>query len=147
MNRTLQARPNWIETDAFPVNSLASSAAPPTLGTIMTKVNARAVEIIARPERVDELREYICEELVKRLRPRAGFEGAFVMASHKEPRRLLILTLWETRKEAAENCWESEPGLRAVMASMVDVCARVDTYETLLAGAPKPSEPADLQLC
>jgi len=146
MSRNLQARPADVGAELFPSNELtARQATEPTLRTLAPKLNAQAVELIARADNVGELRACICEHLADLLQGKSGFEGVFVMASHKEPRRLLILSLWKTQREATENPWESEPAFREMVAPMVDVCARVNTYETLLCSAGMAKK--ELRLC
>jgi heme-degrading monooxygenase HmoA len=99
-------------------------------------LNARAVEFIAKPGKIRDLRDCIRERIVEYLRLLDGFSGAVVLASHKEPRLILVLTLWETEKEATGNRWEKLPAVRKMLSSLIDVCSKVHTYEAAVPKLP-----------
>ena len=135
MSRHLQARPRELQADIFPSRPhlLARGASEHTMGSIQgaeaPRLNARAVELIASPDRGEKLRASICEQLVPVLRKRPGFECAFLMRSHDEPRRVVVVTLWQTQRQATGTRWETETAFRRLVAPMLDLCARVQTYE------------------
>jgi heme-degrading monooxygenase HmoA len=151
MSRNLQPSPEELRPDVFPSNQFGAVQAIQMQKTEPAKVNARAVELIARPDRAEELRACICEQLAGVLKNKVGFQGIFVMTSHHEPRLILVVTLWRTRNQATETRWETHPGFQRMVSSMVDVCARVQTYEALLpmelTASADGAKPAELQLC
>lgn len=111
------------------------------------KLNARTVELIARPGKVEELRTRVCEEMTPILQSKQGFEGVFVMASHQEPRLFVLATLWNTMREAEETRWELDPAFRRLIGNLVDVCVRVQTYETFLPVTREAPRAADVRFC
>lgn len=148
MSRNLQARPEETNPDVFPPNAFASGhPIQPLHNSEDSKLNARAVELIARPGKAEALRAFICRQLLHVLAKRSGFESLFVMTSHNEPRLVVVVSLWRTRKQATETQWENEPGFRQMASEMLDVCGRVQTYETLLTVAPEAAKPVRLELC
>jgi hypothetical protein len=107
----------------------------------ISTMNVRSVEFIAKPHLVRDLRRCISEQVVTLLKQTAGFEGAVVLASHKEPRLVLVLTLWSTEKEATRNRWEETPAVRALVAPLIDACTKVHTYEAALGNDLPPNMP------
>lgn len=103
-----------------------------------SKMNARTVEFIAKAGREEELRKRFTGVVLELLRRKDGFAGLFVLSSHKEPRRLLVLTFWMTADDAAQNQWEESTAVRRQVSSLIDVCAKVHTYEASCAGLAKP---------
>jgi heme-degrading monooxygenase HmoA len=99
-------------------------------------LNVRAVEFIAKPGKIRDLRDGIRERVVEHLRLLDGFSGAVVLASHKEPRLILVLTFWKSEKEASGNRWEKSPAVRKMLSSLIDVCSRVQTYEAAVPKLP-----------
>jgi hypothetical protein len=95
-------------------------------------LNARAVEFIAKPGKELYLRTCMSRELAVILRQQNGFAGIFVLASHKEPRLLQVLTFWTTARQSTENHWEDLAAVRKLVAPLIDVCAKVHTYEAAL---------------
>ena len=59
-------------------------------------LNARAVEFVAKPGRERHLRNCMRREVAELLKRQTGFAGIFVLTSHKEPRLIRVLSLWET---------------------------------------------------
>jgi hypothetical protein len=99
-------------------------------------LNARGVEFIAKPGRIQDLRSCILEKVMDYLRVSHGFSSAVVLTSHKEPRLVLVLTFWKTEMQARNNCWEHAPAVRKMVQPLIDVCSNVQTYE---AAIPKSS--------
>jgi hypothetical protein len=100
-------------------------------------LNVRAVEFIAKPGVVGELRNCLRGKVLELLRRRTGFAGAILLASHKEPRLVMVLSFWNTEKEATETRWEDSRNIRQTVAPLIDVCSRVHTYEAAIPAAPK----------
>jgi hypothetical protein len=114
----------------------------------LSMLNARAVEFIAKPGRVRELRNCLRKHIVGFLKRRSGFAGAFILASHKEPRLVLVLSFWNTEREAVDNSWEDAPAVRSRVSSLVDVCTKVHTYEAALADSSAlPTEETGVAIC
>ena len=103
-----------------------------------SKMNARTVEFIAKAGKEEELRKRFSGSVLELLKRKDGFSGLFVLSSHKEPRRLLVLTFWKTADEAVQNRWEETTAIRRQVSSLIDVCAKVHTYEATCAGLAEP---------
>ena len=115
------------------LGSWMGEAAPDMdMNTRFLKFNARAVEFVAKPGKVQELRDCFCGEILEFLKTQRGFAGVAMLTSHKEPRRILIMSMWKTARDATDNCWERTRVVRRLMAPLVDVCSGAQTYETLL---------------
>src|SRR5271155_1412825 len=71
--------------------------------TEAANLNARAVEFIAKPGREQHLRNCMRREVAELLKRKTGFAGIFVLTSHKEPRLIRVLSLWDTESQATEN--------------------------------------------
>jgi heme-degrading monooxygenase HmoA len=116
-----------------------------------TNLNARAVEFVAKPGREQHLRNCMRREVAEILKRQPGFAGVFVLTSHKEPRLIRILSLWDTAPQATENHWEDLPAVRKLVAALVDVRVKVHTYEAELpesaATTPGARELSDARMC
>jgi heme-degrading monooxygenase HmoA len=95
-------------------------------------LNARAVEFIAKAGREQHLRNCMRREVAEFLKRHAGFAGLFVLTSHKEPRLIRVLSLWDTEPHASENHWEDSTAVRKLVAALIDVRVKVHTYEAEL---------------
>jgi hypothetical protein len=95
-------------------------------------LNVRAVEFIARPGKSAALRDCLRESVLEHLNRRTGFSGAVILSSHKEARLVTVLSFWRTEGEATENSWENSRIVHQILFQLVDVCARVQTYEAAI---------------
>ena len=100
-------------------------------------LNARAVEFIAKPGRVQHLQNCMRREVAEILKQQTGFAGIFVLTSHKEPRLVQVLSFWNSAKQATENCWEDLRAVRKLVAPLIDVCGKVQSYEAALPESPE----------
>ncbi|MGA8144116.1 MAG: hypothetical protein WB987_09540 [Candidatus Acidiferrales bacterium] len=66
------------------------------------------------------------------LKKQRGFAGAIVLSSHKEPRLILVMSLWKAEKDATGNRWETSAAILKMISPLIDVCSRVHTYEAAL---------------
>ncbi len=96
--------------------------------------NLRAVGYIAKPEEVNKLTGCIKGRLINILREIPGFNGAVILHSHKEWRRVMVLTFWKTETQATQTCWEDFSAVCELIYPLVDVCTRVQTFRGSLAG-------------
>jgi hypothetical protein len=111
-------------------------------------LNARAVEFIAKPGMIRDLRICIRENVMAFLKLERGFSSAIVLTSHKEPRLILVLTFWKTEKTATNSHWENARAVRRMLDSLIDVCTRVHTYEAALPKLSAAELPeTELQIC
>jgi heme-degrading monooxygenase HmoA len=101
-------------------------------GTEAANLNARAVEFVAKPGREQQLRNCMRREVAEILKRQSGFAGIFVLTSHKEPRLIRVLSLWDTAPQSTENRWEDSPAVRKLVAALIDVRVKVHTYEAEL---------------
>jgi heme-degrading monooxygenase HmoA len=100
--------------------------------TEAANLNARAVEFIAKAGREQHLRNCMRREVAEFLKRQSGFAGIFILTSHKEPRLIRVLSLWDTEPQATENHWEDLPAARKIVAALIDVRVKVHTYEAEL---------------
>jgi len=95
--------------------------------------NVRAVGFISKPEKTVEL-SVVIESLVNHLLCEfAGFSGAIVLRSQNETRNLLVLSFWETEKQAATTHWEGDMAVRRAISPLADVCTKVQTFRATAA--------------
>lgn len=99
-----------------------------------TTLNARLVEIIAKPGKVALLEEYVRREVMEFLNRQKGFAGAMILNSHQEQRLILVVSFWTTKRTSEENCWERSRVVRQTAGFLIDVCSRVQTYQAEFAG-------------
>jgi hypothetical protein len=111
-------------------------------------LNARAVEFVAKPDKARDLQGCIRGPIMEFLERQPGFCGAMVLTSHKEPRLILVLSLWKTEEQAVENHWECANVMPAMVASLIDICFRVHTYEAFLPNSPEDAiQSSDIRVC
>jgi len=119
--------------------------------TEVAHLNARAVEFVAKPGREQHLRNCMRREVAAILKRQPGFAGIFVLTSHKEPRLIRVLSLWDTAPQATENHWEDSPAVRKLVAALVDVRVKVHTYEAELPESAQATlgarELSDARMC
>jgi heme-degrading monooxygenase HmoA len=119
--------------------------------TEVANLNARAVEFVAKPGREQHLRNCMRREVAEILKWQPGFAGIFVLTSHKEPRLIRVLSLWDTAPQATENHWEDSPAVRKLVAALVDVRVKVHTYEAELPESAQATlgarELSDARMC
>jgi hypothetical protein len=106
--------------------------------TATTTLNARVVEIIAKPGKVALLEEYVRGEVMEFLNRQKGFAGAIILNSHQEQRLIQVVSFWTTKRTSEENCWERSRVVRQTAGFLIDVCTRVHTYQAGFAGAFSP---------
>ena len=99
-------------------------------------LNARLVEFIAKPGKVELLEEFVRGQIMEFLKRQRGFAGAIILNSHQEQRLILVVSLWTTKRMSEENCWERSRVVRQAAGCLIDVCSRVHTYEAGFASAP-----------
>lgn len=119
--------------------------------TEAANLNARAVEFIAKAGREQQLRNCMRREVAEFLKRQAGFAGVFVLTSHKEPRLIRVLSLWDTEPHATENHWEDSPAVRKLVSALIDVRVKVHTYEAEVPesaeAAPRAGEICGVRMC
>ena len=119
--------------------------------TEAVNLNARAVEFVAKPGREQQLRNCMRREVAALLGRQTGFAGIFVLTSHKEPRLIRVLSLWDTASQATENHWEDSPAMRKLVAPLIDVRVKVHTYEAELPESAETTsrarELSDVRIC
>ena len=123
----------------------------PSQDTEAANLNARAVEFVAKPGREQHLRNCMRREVAEILKRQPGFAGIFVLTSHKEPRLIRVLSLWDTAPQATENHWEDSPAVRKLVAALVDIRVKVHSYEAELPEStettPGARELSDARMC
>lgn len=100
----------------------------PVGDALATKLNARAVEFIAKPGKTDELRGFLCQAVAPLLRDRAGFLRSIVLTTHGAPRRVVMITFWNTERRTPD-LWEENPAVREKLSPLIDAASRVNTYQ------------------
>lgn len=109
------------------------SAEPPTIvpfeDAVATKASARAVEVLAKPGKTDELRGLLCQAVTPLLRDRTGFIRTIVLTMHEELRRVAVITIWNTEEATVHDPWEEIPVVREILSPLIDVWLRTRTYK------------------
>jgi len=93
---------------------------------------ALSVEFVAKPEKAKSAPAFLPNAILGSLKEVAGFAGCMVMSSDQEARLITVITFW-TGSDCHKRCNENVRWVRAILASYVDRCLRV---QTLLAHAP-----------
>lgn len=94
--------------------------------------NVRAVALIAKPQKVRDLKALFEGPLLNLLNEVPGFAGAILLNCQNEWRRMIVLTFWETEAQAANCHWEDYSMVRRLITPLVDLPPKVETYEALL---------------
>jgi hypothetical protein len=116
--------------------------------TTGARLNARAVEFIAKPEKTGELRGLLCQAVNPLLRDRTGFISSIVLTAHEEPRRVVVITLWSTEERTLPDPWEEAPLVRELLSPLIDAWSRTRTYNVDLTGATEAHRQAiSLPIC
>lgn len=102
--------------------------------------NVRAVAFVAKPQKAAGLAECFEGPILRWLHQVPGFAGAMILNCHNEWRRILVLTFWETEAQAAKCRWEDHRGVRRLTEPLVDLCAKVETFEAVLPAALSPDQ-------
>jgi len=113
---------SWNEEES---SKTQPQAATPTL-------NARVVEFIAKPGKVQQLEDCVRGQIMEFLGRQRGFSGAIILKSHQERRAVMVVSFWTTERFATENHWERSRVVRQTAGFLIDVCSRVRTYEAAL---------------
>jgi hypothetical protein len=139
MSRYLETNLEMIGAPVRNCDALQARTIPASPTSAFRALNARAVEFIAKPDKIQDLRDCLRGEVAACLNDQPGFSGALLLSSHKEPRLILVLSFWQTEKQASDNGWENTFDVWHSVSSLVDVCSRVHTYEVTLPKLPKPT--------
>jgi hypothetical protein len=89
-----------------------------------SQVTALSIEFVAKPHEAHRARLAIPSALAGALREVTGFAGCLVMVSDQEARLLTVVTLW-SGDERQKLCNENLRWVRAVLATYLDRCLRV----------------------
>ena len=115
---------------------------------VATELNARVVEFIAKPENTDELRGLLCQAVPPLLRDRTGFIRSIVLTKHEEPRRIVVITFWNTEERTVSDPWEESPIMHEILSPLIDAWTRARTYKVDLTETTEAhSEAISLPIC
>jgi hypothetical protein len=62
------------------------------------------------------------------LRDRAGFLRSIVLTTHGAPRRVVMITFWNTERRTPD-LWEDNPVVREGLSPLIDAASRTSTYQ------------------
>jgi hypothetical protein len=134
-----------------PIGSLQPAEQPMTIpfeDAVATKLHARVVEFIAKPEKTDELRGLLYKAVTPLLRDRTGFIRSIVLTTLEEQRRVVVITLWSTEERAVRDTWEETPRVRELLLPLIDAWSRTRSYKVDLAEATEArSQAMSLPIC
>jgi len=119
-------------TRQTPLGSLQpaeQSMTMPFEDAVATKVSARVVEFIAKPEKTNELRGLLRQSVTPLLCDRIGFVGLLVLTTHEEPRRVVVITFWSAEERTVRDSWEETPLVRELLSPLIDAWSRNPTYK------------------
>ena len=89
-----------------------------------SQITALSIEFVAKPHEAHRAQLAIPSALAAAFKEVTGFAGCLVMASDQEARLLTVVTLWSGH-ERQKLCNENLRWLRAVLATYLDRCLRV----------------------
>jgi hypothetical protein len=136
------------ETPLGSLQPAERSMAVPFADTASAKLNALAVEFIAKPGKTDELRELLCQVVTPLLRDRTGFIRSIFLTAREEPRRVVVITLWSTEDRSVGDPLEESPLVRELLSSLIDARSKTRTYRIDLAeGTEAYSQVITLPIC
>jgi heme-degrading monooxygenase HmoA len=137
--------------EEIPLDRLESAEQPMTVpfeDSFATKVNAQAVEFVAKPGKTDELRGFLCQAVTPLLRDRTGFIRTIVLTMREEPRRVVMITFWNADESTACDPWEEIPQVREILSPLIDVWSRTRAYKGDFTEATEAhSRAASLPIC
>jgi len=87
-------------------------------------VTALSIEFVAKPHEAHRAQRAIPSALAAAFKEVTGFAGCLVMASDHEARLLTVVTRW-SGKERQKLCNENLRWVRALLATYLDRCLRV----------------------
>ena len=130
----------------FPNSSAMQSYPPRVSATNNSQVTALSIEFVAKPHEAHRAQLAIPSALARALKEVAGFAGSLVMVSDQEARLLTVVTLW-SGKERQKLCNENLRWVRALLATYLDRCLRVQVLNAHLpplgASLPVPDVAGD----
>lgn len=129
-----------INQDLSPFETDWEARAPEPKRCMHSIWNVRAVAFVAKPQKAAALAECFEGPILRLLHQVPGFAGAMILNCHKEWRRILVLTFWESEAQAAKCRWEDYTSVRRLTDSLVDLCAKVETFEAVLPAALSPDQ-------
>jgi len=135
----------------IPIGSLQPAEQPMTIpfeDAVATKLHARVVEFIAKPDKTDALRALLCKAVTPRLRDRTGFIRSIILTTLEEQRRVLVITLWSTEQCTEHDPWEEMPLVRELLLPLIDAWSRTRSYKVDLSEATDArSKAISLPIC
>lgn len=111
---------------------LADSKLEPRISMDLPAWNSQTVEFIAKPGMAENLRDCILGPVTEFLNRQPGFSLLIALSSRREPRRMLVLTLWATDDETGGR-WETTTIIQKAIAPLIDLSSSVQTYEGTMA--------------
>ena len=108
----------------FPRASTLEPYASKVSATSNSQVTALSIEFVAKPHEAHRARLAIPSALAGAFKEVTGFAGCLVMVSDQEARLLTVVTLW-SGDERQKLCNENLRWVRAVLATYLDRCLRV----------------------
>ena len=108
----------------FPTVSVTESYPPAASSMINFQVTALSIEFVAKPHEAHRAQSAIPSALAGAFKEVTGFAGCLMMASNQEARLLTVVTLW-SGNERQKLCNENLRWVRALLATYLDRCLRV----------------------
>jgi antibiotic biosynthesis monooxygenase len=135
----------------IPLGSLEPAEQPMTApfeDAVEIKLCARVVELVAKPEKTDELRGLLCKAVTPLLRDRTGFIRSIVMTTHEEQRRVVVITFWSTDEGTVRDPLEETPLVRELLSPLIDAWSKTRSYKVDLTEATEArSQAISLPIC
>jgi hypothetical protein len=94
-------------------------------------MTALHIEFVAKPSEAHKVHSALPTAIHGAMKGVAGFAGCFVMVSNYEARLVTVVTLW-AGEDRARRCEENVRWVRALLATYMDRCLRVQTLATYL---------------
>lgn len=116
---------------SFANSSAMKSCSPKVSTTANSQLTALSIEFVTKPHEAHRAQLAIPSALAGALKEVTGFAGCLVMVSDQEARLLTVVTLW-SGKERQRFCNENLRWVRALLATYLDRCLRVQILNAYL---------------
>jgi heme-degrading monooxygenase HmoA len=88
----------------------------------------RVVEVTTKPGKAQELTTLINDKVLPILKKQTGFVDETVLASDTDPDRVLAISFWNTKEDAARYDQEQYPAIHEMMRTLLDADPMVRTF-------------------
>jgi quinol monooxygenase YgiN len=88
----------------------------------------RIVECTVKPEKMDETKQRMRNEILPLLQKQAGFVDEVTLVSDHDPERMVAISFWKTREDAERYTRETYARVLDVIKPLLKDTPQVETY-------------------